>query len=390
MLKGVNELEHIAYFDNAATTFPKPDEVHQFADQFYRTCGVNVGRGQHKLAAKAANLVQETRKALLTLFHCPNKKVVFTHTATEAINLVLQGLTVTDNYNIYISPFEHNAVTRVLNYLQSIYKINIIQLAVDKKTLLYDIERIRNQFAENKPNWMIVSHASNVCGAIAPIQELCHIAKEQDAITLVDMCQTAGLIDTDLSNTDIDFAVFAGHKTLYGPLGVAGIISNFDVKLKPLIYGGTGIDSASQTLPETVPEKYEVASPNIVAIAGLYASVKWILEVGVETEIYRKEQENKDKLLSVLNNFSNIRVIEPTNSIGVVSCVFDGYSSDNIGQILSEQNVAVRTGLHCAPYAHQFLGTFPSGTVRFSVSYFNTDDDFKILKSALMYIEENS
>lgn len=390
MLKGVNELESVAYFDNAATTFPKPDEMHQFADQFYRTCGVNVGRGQHKLAAKASTLVQETRNALLSLFHCPNKKVVFTHTATEAINLVLQGLTLTDNYNIYISPFEHNAVTRVLNYLQSIYKINVIQLAVDKNTLSYDLARISNQFAEKKPNWMIVSHASNVCGAIAPIQELCHIAKEHGAITLVDMCQTAGLIDTDLSNTDIDFAVFAGHKTLYGPLGIAGIISNFDIKLKPLIYGGTGVDSANQTLPETVPEKYEVASPNIFAVAGLYASVKWILEVGVEREIYRKEQENKSKLLSVLKEFSNIKVIEPSESIGVVSCIFDGYSSDNIGSILSENNVAVRTGLHCAPYAHQFLGTFPAGTVRFSVGYFNSDDDFKKLREVLSFIEENS
>jgi len=389
-LKGVNELESVAYFDNAATTFPKPDEMHQFADQFYRTCGVNVGRGQHKLAAKASTLVQETRNALLSLFHCPNKKVVFTHTATEAINLVLQGLTLTDNYNIYISPFEHNAVTRVLNYLQSIYKINVIQLAVDKNTLSYDLARISNQFAEKKPNWMIVSHASNVCGAIAPIQELCHIAKEHGAITLVDMCQTAGLIDTDLSNTDIDFAVFAGHKTLYGPLGIAGIISNFDIKLKPLIYGGTGVDSANQTLPETIPEKYEVASPNIFAIAGLYASVKWILEVGVEREIYRKEQENKNKLLSVLKEFSNIKVIEPSESIGVVSCVFDGYSSDNIGSILSENDIAVRTGLHCAPYAHQFLGTFPAGTVRFSVGYFNSDNDFENLREVLSFIEENS
>lgn len=384
-------MNRISYFDNAATTFPKPEEVYQFTDLFYRTCGVNVGRGQHKMASRASNLVQETRKALLSLFHCPNKKVVFTHTATEAINLVLQGLTVADNYNVYISPFEHNAVTRVLNYLQSIYNMNVMQLAVDTKTLNFDLGKIKNQFAEKKPNWMIVSHASNVCGVVAPIQELCSMAKAQGSITLIDMSQTAGLIDTDLSNTNIDFAVFAGHKTLYSPLGVAGVISNFEIKPKPLIYGGTGIESAKQELPKTVPERYEVASPNIAAIAGLHASLEWMQKIGIQ-EIYHKEEQNKEKLISILKEFSNIKIIDTalTESIGVISCVFDGYSSDNIGQILSEQNIAVRTGLHCAPFAHQFLGTFPSGTVRFSVSYFNTDEDFKILRNALEYIFINS
>lgn len=391
MLKGVNELDSIAYFDNAATTFPKPEEVYQFTDEFYRTCGVNVGRGQHKLASKAAKLMQDTREKLLSMFHCPSKKVVFTHTATEAINLVLQGLPVSDNYNVYISPFEHNAVTRVLNYLQSIYDINIIQLAVDKKTLKYDIEKIKNQFAENKPNWMIVSHASNVCGVVAPIQTLSNLAKEYDAITVIDMCQTAGLIETDLSNQNIDFAIFAGHKTLYSPLGVAGVVSNFAIKPNPLIYGGTGVESANQTLPESVPERYEVASPNIAAIAGLYASLEWMNKIGYQT-IFEKEQLNKEKLISVLKKFSNIKVVDntQTESIGVVSCVFEGYSSDSIGQILSDQNIAVRTGLHCAPFAHEFLGTYPAGTVRFSVSYFNTDADFENLEAALNYIEENS
>ena len=335
--------------------------------------------------------MRDTREKLLSMFHCPSKKIVFTHTATEAINLVLQGLPVSDNYNIYISPFEHNAVTRVLNYLQSIYDINIIQLAVDKKTLKYDIEKIKNQFAENKPNWMIVSHASNVCGVVAPIQTLSNLAKGYDAITVIDMWQTAGLIETDLSNQNIDFAIFAGHKTLYSPLGVAGVVSNFAIKPNPLIYGGTGVESANQTLPESVPERYEVASPNIAAIAGLYASLEWMNKIGYQT-IFEKEQLNKEKLISVLKKFSNIKVIDntQTESIGVVSCVFEGYSSDSIGQILSDQNIAVRTGLHCAPYAHQFLGTFPAGTIRFSVSYFNDETDFDRLEAALAFIEENS
>ena len=384
-------MDSIAYFDNAATTFPKPEEVYAFTEHFYRECGVNVGRGQHKLASQASFLVQETKETLLSLFHCSSKKVVFTHTATEAINLILQGLPIADNYNIYISPFEHNAVTRVLHHLQSCYQINVIQLAVDRTTLGYDLERIQNQFAEHKPNWLIVSHASNVCGVVAPIHTLCSMAKAAGAITLVDMCQTAGLVDTDLSSESIDFAVFAGHKTLYAPLGIAGIISNFKTKPKPLIFGGTGVESANQDLPETVPERYEVASPNIMAIAGLNASLKWIQTIGIDN-IYAKEQANKARLVAILKRFSNIKVIDvvEADTIGVISCTFDGYGSDNIGQILSDQNVAVRTGLHCAPYAHKFIGTFPAGTVRFSVSYFNSDEDFAQLESALEYIEENS
>lgn len=384
-------MDKLAYLDNAATTFPKPEIVYEFTDSFYRSCGVNVGRGQHKLASKASALIQETRDMLLDLFHCPAKKIVFTHTATEALNLIIRGLQISNNYTVYISPFEHNAVTRVLTYLQGLYDIDIETLAVDKSTMTYDFAKIKNQFAEKKPNWMIVSHASNVCGVVTPIKELCKLSKEFGAVNIVDMCQTAGLIDTDLSSEDCDFAVFDGHKTLYSPLGVAGIVSSFKVKIEPLMYGGTGVDSANQSLPESIPERYEVASLDIMAIAGLNASLKWLKETGIE-EVFEKEQANYKKLISVLSKYDNLKIISCKNaeSVGVVSCVFDGYSSDNIGKILSDNDVAVRSGLHCAPVAHKFLGTFPAGTVRFSVSYFNTDEDFDILESALDYIEENS
>ena len=384
-------MEKVAYFDNAATTYPKPKSVYEFTDRFYRECGVNVGRGQHKLASKASALVQETRELISDLFHCSAKKVVFTHTATEAINLVLRGLPINDKYTVYISPFEHNAVTRVLHHLQSMYDIQIETLSFDKATMTYDLARIRNQYAEKKPNWMIISHASNICGVVSPIKELCRLSKEFGAINVIDMCQTAGLIDTDLGGEDIDFAVFAGHKTLYSPLGVAGVVSSFAIKPQPLLFGGTGFESANQELPEAVPGRYEVASPNIAAIAGLNASLKWIKEIGIEN-IYAKEQENHQRLVDLLSRYENIKVlgIGDAETIGVVSCLFDGYGSDSIGQVLSEQNIAVRTGLHCAPVAHRFLGTFPSGTVRFSVSYFNTSEDFEMLENALDYIEANS
>lgn len=382
-------MKNIAYFNNAATTFPKPDAVYSFVDKFYRESGINSGRGQDNSASK---LINDTRKLMLELFHCPTKKVVFTPTATEAINIILQGLTISDNYNIYISPFEHNAVTRVISYLQSIYKLNIHTLAVDPKTLCYDLEKIKYQFAENKPNIVIVSHASNVCGVVAPIDMICNMSFQYKAVNVIDMCQTAGLIDTDISSDIYDFVVFAGHKTLFAPFGVAGFICNGDIKLKPLIFGGTGANSADYNMPDTIPERFEVGSQNIMAIAGLYAALKWIQETGIEN-IYLAEKENHRKLLRALEEFDNIKVITPdskTQSVGVVSCVFDGYGSDNIGQILSGQGVEVRTGLHCAPSAHKFLDTIPAGTVRFSVSYFNADEDFDKLRKALTYIYENS
>lgn len=386
-------MNKIAYFDNAATTFPKPEAVYRFMDSFYRECGVNVGRGQHRLASKAAALVADTRKRILELNHCPNRTVVFTPSATEALNIILNSSINKDKLNVYLSPFEHNAVIRVIHHLQKNYDINVFTLAFDKETLTYDLEKITKQFSENKPDVVVMSHASNVCGILAPVMEICALSKIHSATTVIDMCQTMGLIDTNLNNDNIDYAVFAAHKTLYGSMGLGGFICKTNAKLEPLVYGGTGIDSANLNLPDSIPERYEVGTSNIPAIAGLNAALKWINDVGIEV-IYRKEQENRNCLLEVLLRFDNVKPVfcpqDENRAIGVVSCVFDGYGSDNIGQILSDNGVAVRTGLHCSPKAHQFMGTSPAGTVRFSVGYFNTKEDSDRLHQALEYIHDNS
>lgn len=383
-------MNQTAYFDNAATTFPKPEEVYRFMDSFYRECGVNVGRGQHKLAAKATALVAETRKLLLDLNHCPNKAVVFTPTATEALNIILNSIIQKDKATVYLSPFEHNAVVRVINHLAQTVALNLITLAFDKLSVTYDLEKIGYQFSENKPDVVIISHASNVCGVVAPIQEICTLSKRYGAINAIDMCQTMGLVDTDLKTENIDYAVFAAHKTLYGSLGLGGFICNADARPKPMLYGGTGMDSANPMLPDKIPERYEVGSANISAIAALNAALRWSKEQGIG-EIYAKEKVSHERLLALLENYDNIKLVgKSEQSIGVVSCVFDGYGSDNIGQILSDKDIAVRTGLHCAPNAHRFLDTFPGGTVRFSVGYFNSNEDFAQLEEALDYIHDNS
>jgi len=381
-----------AYFDNAATTFPKPEEVYRFMDTFYRDFGVNVGRGQHKLAATAAALVSETRKLVLDLNHCPNKVVVFTPSATEALNIILQSLICKDNLNIYISPFEHNAVTRVINYATRVFNVNVFTLDFDKTSYTYNLEKIKHQFAEIEPNLVVVSQASNVCGVVAPIAEICALSKPYDAVNVIDMCQTMGLIDTNLNSENIDYAIFAAHKTLYGAFGLGGFICAADKRPRPLLYGGTGVDSVNPLLPDQMPERYEVGSQNIQTIAGLNAALKWGKTLGI-SKIYKTEQAHFRRLTALLKQYDNIKMFTPhekEKGIGVISTVFDGLGSDNVGQILNERDVAVRIGLHCAPNAHRFLGTFPAGTVRFSVGYFNTDEDFERLDEALNYIYENS
>lgn len=384
-------MENIIYFDNAATTFPKPEDVYLGMDQAYRELGVNVGRGQHRLASKAANLMQETRELLLNLFHSENKSIVFTHTATEALNLLLINL-VAMECNVYISPFEHNAVTRLLEKFKTTRKINVFILPFNLQNWDYNYDEIQSMFTAAHPNLMIISHASNVCGYISPIFELCGFAKKYRSINVIDMCQTAGLLDLDLSTDNIDYAVFDGHKTLYGPFGIGGIVGKSFVNFEPLIYGGTGVESANQDMPDLVPERFEAGSHNIQAIAGLNVALKWIQNNTV-AQLYAKEKVNYEMLLTVLNRHDNIKIIsgqDTSKFIGVVSCLFDNYSSDNIGNILSQRNIAVRTGLHCAPLAHKALGTYPAGTVRFSVGWFNSESDFVALDKVLSFIEENS
>lgn len=380
----------MAYFDNAATTYPKPECVYTFMDQFYRQSGGNAGRGHYSIAQSAGELILDTRKRIQELLHCPAKQVVFTPTATIALNIIIQGIIASGVKNIYISPFEHNAVTRTLHHYERIERISVTQLSVTKD-LKYDLEKIRYQFDAVKPDLVIVSHASNTIGLIAPIENIFSLAKKYGAYTLVDMAQSAGLVDCNIGLNCIDFAVFAGHKTLYGPTGISGFVMEPSIKLTAVLFGGTGYESANQDMPESIPEKYEMGTLNIVGLAGLNASLKWIQEKTIET-LAQKEQENRETLLEILNNYDFIRIVgnyESNEYVGIVSCLIDGISSDSAGNIFDRQGVSVRTGLHCAPLAHKFIGTYPAGTIRFSVNYFTSEEDFEQLIEALDFIEEN-
>lgn len=378
------------YFDNAATSFPKPESVYREMDSFYREYGVNIGRGQFREASIANKLADDTRKLMLDLFHVNGLyQCVFTSSATLAMNTILQGFPWESGMNVFITPFEHNAILRTLHVLSKKYDLHVIQLTPDKEKWEYDMAKIKSQFQSRRPALFVATHASNAFGFINPIKDLFGLAKEFGAITVCDMAQTAGLIDTDIARNNIDFAVFAGHKTLCGPFGAAGFVTNKGDLLNPLIYGGTGVDSANLDMPSEIPVRFEAGSHNIHAIAGLHAALIWIKETGID-RIRQQEYDTTKELLRILKshyNISTVRCPDEEKNIGVISCVFDGYSSDSIGQVLSNQGIAVRTGLHCAPESHRFLGTAPSGTVRFSISYFTNNHDLEALDDVLEYIE---
>ena len=380
----------MAYFDNAATSYPKPEEVYSFMDRFYRDHGGSVGRGNYDLANTAKGIIDETRCLLQDLLHCPAKKVVFTPTATIALNMIIQSIVQSGIRTVYISPFEHNAVTRTLHHFERMGRIKVIELTVSE-CLEYDMARIRYQFDATRPDLVVVSHASNVIGLVAPVEDIFALSKEYGAITVVDMAQTAGLIELNVGLETIDFAVFAGHKTLLGPTGISGFIMKPNFNLSPILFGGTGYDSANQDMPESLPERYEMGTLNIAGIAGLNAALKWIKGQSVGN-LYTEEEKRRNRLLALLYNYDFIKVIgvvEGHKYVGIVSCLIDGISSDSAGSIFSERGISVRTGLQCAPRAHQFLGTYPSGTIRFSVNSLTSDKEFDELENALEEIEIN-
>ena len=380
----------MAYFDNAATTFPKPEAVYKSMDLFQRHTGGSFGRGNYGFSASMKGVVDDTRSKITDLFHCPAKEVIFEPSATISLNIIIQGIIRQGAKNIYISPFEHNAVTRTLHYYENLGQIKVTQLHVTSD-LEFDLQRIRFQFEESRPDLVILSHASNVIGLIAPVDEIFREAKAYGAITVLDMAQSAGLVDCDLSKDYFDFAVFAGHKTLLGPTGISGFVMKPDFNLEPVFFGGTGFESANQDMPRSLPERFEFGTLNTVGIVGLNASIKWILEQGINA-IAQKESSNRKTLIELLSSYDFISLVgnvDGKDYVGIVSCLLQGISSDTAGQLFSERNISVRTGLHCAPLAHQFLKTYPSGTIRFSVNCFTNSDDFMELQTALNDIADN-
>lgn len=372
------------YLDNAATTFPKPDAVYSKMDEVNRTLSVNAGRGAYKAAKEAAKLIADTKDLLLSLFNAYGiADICFTPSVTHAVNQVLGGIQLNESSTVYITPYEHNAVARSLRMLQKKigFEIELIPLTKDLKI---DIDRTAYQFTCKSPAVVIVNKISNVTGYMLPAEELFHIAKKYGAITIMDAAQAAGLIDINMRDNDADVICFAGHKTLCGPLGIGGFALKHGVQLEPVFAGGTGSNSLSLDMPAYAPDKYEASSPNIVAIAGLYAALSSLNQKGHLAHVI----EMTDYLLSSLATLDYIHVVgayEAGTTVGIVSFIVDGFTSSDIGNILDEEyDIAVRTGYHCAPYIHKYLNDMSyEGTVRIGLGPFTSKADIDCLISAL-------
>ena len=372
------------YLDNAATTFPKPERVYTALETANRELSFNAGRGSYKAARAASAIIDDTKNILLSLFHATGyADIVFTPPVTHALNQVLNGLDLTGNSVIYVSPYEHNAVARTV-YQLSVNSGASVKMLPLTKDLQIDLEKAKYQFSINSPSVVILNALSNVTGYILPVAEIFLMAKEYGAITVLDAAQAAGLIDLDMPALNADVLCFAGHKTLMGPFGIGGFLIKHGITLKKVLTGGTGSASLTLDMPEEAPGRYEASSTNVVAIAGLNASLK-----GLDINEHRKTlRELTEYLLEALNSIPSVNLMgtfDTDKTLGIVSFVVEGYQSDEVGIILDDEyDIAVRTGYHCAPYIHDYLGDKPyHGTIRIGIGQFNTKEDIDALISAI-------
>lgn len=375
------------YLDNAATTFPKPEAVYKQVDYVQRNLAVNVGRGSYHVAREAMEIVDRARFSIANLVGIDNpNNVVFTPSATISANEILFGLEWDEYKTVYISPFEHNAIARPLALIREKYGARIEMIPFEKESHSVNWDKLRTMFATMPPDYLITTHVSNVTGTVLPVEKMCSLAKEYNAVTVVDGSQSVGAVPISLADSAVDYLIFAGHKTLYSSWGVGGFVSRRVPGLSPLLAGGTGSNSLDLTMGTSAPTRYEPASPNIIAIASLESSVKWLGEQGIGT-IAEKKRQLVAKMVEGLKDCGCKLYLPETMEMhsSVVSFNVEGYTPAEVGTILSEDfDIAVRTGYHCAPYVHDFLETRDSqGTIRASVSFFNDETDVDALLKAV-------
>ena len=374
------------YLDNAATSWPKPPEVIAAMQAYLENGGGSPGRAAHGKSLASARMVYETRDALSSLFNATSPdRVIFTKNATEAINLLLFGF-LNPGDHVIVSSMEHNAVMRPLRQLES-RGVSLSVAACDSCGRL-DPLTIKTALTP-RTRLVLLVHASNVTGTLLPIAEVANIAREAGIRFAVDAAQTAGVHPIDVQSGGIDFLTFTGHKSLGGPQGTGGLVIGPDVDLRPLMFGGTGSASESENQPAFLPDKLESGTLNAIGIAGLGASLAALAEFGVEN-VLAHERKLMKLFRDGLKELSDIEVYGPENtaeSVGVLSLNVASRPCEEVGMELERDfDILTRTGLHCAPAAHRTIGTFGRGTVRFSVSRFNTESDIHAALEALSKI----
>lgn len=377
------------YLDNAATSYPKPEIVAKAMYDFMINNGTSSGRGSYQKAMQSDFLVYETRKLVGDLFKFKDyKKVIFTSNVTESLNLALRGI-LEENDHVITSSIEHNAVWRCLKTLEKERNITITKVKASKEgyTNPLDVEKE----IKNNTKLIVFNHASNVLGTIQPIDEIGKIAKENNILFLVDAAQTAGVIDIDVNKSNIDLLAFTGHKSLLGPMGTGGLIVNCDYDIKPLKAGGTGGDSAYEYQPDYYPNKLETGTLNVSGIAGLKEAIKFINKETIQ-KIHTKETEVVDYAIDKLSNVKNIEIYGPKKSddiVGVISFnLKNKRAEDVVNELDLKHNIMLRAGLHCAPNAHELIGTKDIGSIRIGIGYFNEKHEVDTLVYALNEIQD--
>lgn len=365
------------YFDNAATSWPKPADVGRAMLKFLDEVGANPGRSGHRLSVEAARTVYKAREATAEIFHAPDPlRVIFTANATESLNLALYGF-LRPGDHVVTSSMEHNAVMRPLRHLaKKGLELTVVPCATDGSLEPAQIEAA----LQDNTVLIVMTHASNVTGTLLPVQQAGEIALRKDVLLLTDEAQTAGAHPVDMQADHIDMLAFTGHKSLYGPTGTGGLVLGSRVdseRIDPLRRGGTGSRSELEEQPDFLPDKFECGTANAVGLAGLQASIRWVQERSVE-EIRDQEQTLCQRLIDGLAGIPGVSLYgsqDASERTAVVSFNIKEMEPSEVGLRLDEENdILCRVGLHCAPAAHRTIHTFPSGTVRFSLGAFNTED----------------
>jgi cysteine desulfurase family protein len=376
------------YFDNAATSFPKPEAVYQALDAFARSSLANPGRAGHKMALAAERALDDGRHLLNQFFHgeAP-ERFIFTLNCTDALNMAFKGV-LKEGDHVITTDLEHNSVSRPLRAMELAGKITLTRIKADGGGTV-DPDAIRKAI-QPKTRLIAQTHASNVLGTVQPITEIGRIARERDLLFLVDAAQTAGVIPIDVQAQLIDLLAFPGHKSLFGPTGTGALYVGPRAKVGAWREGGTGGDSSNETQPKEYPYFLEGGTPNVLGVAGLSAGVKWVQEQGLE-RIHRGEAELVEYLWQKLDEIGGYEVFghrDHAKRVGTVSFKSEFLPATELGGILDHSfEVAIRPGLHCAPYIHKSIGTFPDGAVRVSPGPFNTKAEIDVLVQALKEIK---
>lgn len=367
----------LIYFDNAATTFPKPESFFKAFESFYREKGGNPGRSGHTLSIAAAEAIEDAREQIARLFNVDDPfRIAFTYNASYALNMAIYGW-LNEGDRVLATPLEHNSVARPLRELEKAGFIKLELLKADPKTGVIDLEDLEKKLKKAKTRLVCIVHGSNVSGTIQPLNEISNLVHEYDSYILVDAAQTAGTYPVDLKELEIDFLAFTGHKGLFGPQGTGGLYIRPGLDLKVVFAGGTGSKSEEDVQPEFMPDRLEIGTPNAGGLASLAESVKFVLSKGVE-EIHAYEKKLISRLINGLLGIEKVKVIAPDapERTPVVSFQIKDLLVSDVGYALDSRfGICVRVGLHCSPWAHKTFGTFPEGTVRASLSLFNTEEE---------------